>query len=299
MIASKTLPTWAVAVFAHNEEDCIVRCLDSLLASTKNPDTLSIYVLNNGSTDNTAAVVADYATKCRQVQLVEIQIGDKANAWNHFVHNVRPQADCFGFVDGDVTFATGALDELFKALEQNPGAHIATGVPYSGRHRREQIAGLMTDGGVMGNLYAARPEFIAEIRRLNLRMPVGFIREDGLAGAFAMFNLDPLANKWDKTRVITVTSAGFLFTSLKWWRLADIQLYWRRRIRYSIGHFENALLSDLLWSKGTAAMPSDVASLYLTAPPPPLKWRGLDTLFDAIALQRLKQQRSRALRTLK
>lgn len=299
MTSRPPLPTWAIAVFAHNEGNSISRCLDSILAATQSPEALRVYVLNNGSSDNTSALVMDYSLNHPQVQLVEIQLGDKANAWNHFVHDLSPQADVFGFVDGDVTLTEDALDELRKALEQNPDAHIATGVPYSGRHQREQLASLMTRGGVQGNLYAARPEFIAEIRRLKLRMPIGFIREDGLVGAFAMFNLDPLANKWNKARVDTVAAAGFLFPSLKWWRLADVRLYWRRRIRYSLGHFENHMLSDLLWRKGTAAIPEDVAHLYTTAALPTLKWRGLDTLFDAIALHRIKQRRACAINALK
>jgi len=282
---------WAVAVFAHNEENNIERCLESLLTATKTPGALLIYVLNNGSADNTASIVATFAIKHPQVQLCEIVLGDKANAWNYFVHDLTPKADCFFFVDGDVTFASGALDELHSALAQNIDAHIATGVPGSGRHRHDQLEALMTNGGVLGNLYAAKAKFIETIRQRKIRMPTGFIREDGLVGAFAMFNLDPLTHQWNKARVVTVTTACFLFTSLKWWSFADMRLYWRRRIRYSIGHFQNMLLKDILWSKGIAAIPNDDAELYASGPLPTLKWRGLNTIFDAIALTHIKHRR--------
>jgi glycosyltransferase involved in cell wall biosynthesis len=282
---------WAVAVFAHNEASQIAPCLDSLLTASQNPSTLQIFVLNNGSSDNTSEIVSAYALKFPQVRLIEIQRADKANAWNYFVHDLAPQADCFFFVDGDVTFTPGSLDELHTALEQNKYAHIATGVPYSGRHRLAQLAVLLTHGGVLGNLYAAQAEFIAEVRQRKLRMPIGFIREDGLVGAFAMFNLAPLINQWDKTRVVTVTTAGFLFPSLRWWNFADMRLYWHRRIRYSIGHFQNLLLEDILLHKGIAAIPIDDAGLYASAPLPTLKWRGLDTFFDVIALAHINHRR--------
>lgn len=137
MISSQSLTTWAIAVFAHNEGNNIAHCMDSLLAATQNPNALRIYVLNNGSSDNTVAVVAAYALRHSQIQLVEIQLGDKANAWNYFVHDLSLQADIFGFVDGDVTFTPGALDELSKALEQKPASHQPAA---DARHQRTEMS---------------------------------------------------------------------------------------------------------------------------------------------------------------
>lgn len=46
MISSQSLPTWAIAVLAHNEGNNISRCLESILAATQNPDALRIYIMS-------------------------------------------------------------------------------------------------------------------------------------------------------------------------------------------------------------------------------------------------------------
>lgn len=283
-------PIWAIAVFAHNEEDNIVACLRSLFFATARPECLRIYVLNNGSSDATAQRVSAFAEQHAQaIELINLSVGDKANAWNYFVHELKPQADWFGFADGDVLIAPLALDELRAALQTDARAHLATAVPFSGRSRQQQIARLLQEGGVQGNLYATRAAFIESIRQQAIRMPLGFVREDGLVGAFAMFDLDPLRHNWDPQRVAVAPKAGFIFPSLQWWRWEDVHLYWRRRIRYSLGHFEFLLLRPLILQRGFAGIPRDVASLYASTGLPPLRWRGFNTLFDAIALRRIRR----------
>lgn len=293
MTSSFSTLTWAIAVFAHNEADHIVASLRSIVAATTDPQNICIYVLNNGSKDNTSAVVREFMERAgARVELVDLSVGDKANAWNHFVHEIRADAKYFGFVDGDVTLAPGALDELQNALLQQPAAHLATGVPYSGRSREKQLAQLQQAGGVQGNLYAATAGFIDAVRLANIRMPIGFVREDGLVSAFAMFDLHPEAGTWDKSRVAVAHKAGFIFPSLRWWSCSDIGLYWRRRIRYSVGHFEFQMLRPLIRHRGLSAMPQDISTLYASGPLPRLRWRGSNTFFDWIALCRIRARRN-------
>lgn len=284
--------SWAIAVFAHNEADHIVASLASVIAATAQPQNICIYVLNNGSRDNTGAKVREFMQHAgARIELIELIVGDKANAWNHFVHELTAEANYFGFVDGDVTLAPGALDALQNCLQQKPAAYLATGVPYSGRSRAKQLAQLEQSGGVQGNLYAATAAFIHAVRRAKVRMPIGFVREDGLVSAFAMFDLRPEAGTWDKSRVAVAHSAGFIFPSLRWWSWPDIRLYWRRRIRYSVGHFEFQLLRPLILRQGLNAMPRDTPTLYTSGALPPLRWRGTNTFFDFIALRRIRAVR--------
>src|SRR5215813_10375343 len=80
MTATESFPI-PVAVFAHNEENHIIRCLESLsLAADGSP--LSAYVLANGCTDRTEEIVRGYAQTHPGVSLISIAVGDKANAWN-------------------------------------------------------------------------------------------------------------------------------------------------------------------------------------------------------------------------
>ncbi len=284
--------TWAIAVFAHNEAAHIVASLRSIVAATAQPQNICLYVLNNGSRDNTGQIVREFMPEAgARLELIELSIGDKANAWNYFVHELGADATFFGFVDGDVTLAPRALDELQNRLQQTASAHIATGVPFSGRSREKQWAQLEQGGGVQGNLYAAKADFIRALRLANVRMPIGFVREDGLVSAFAMFDLHPETGTWDTSRVAVAQKAGFIVPSLRWWSWSDIRLYWRRRIRYSVGHFEFQLLRPLILRQGLSAMPRDTSTLYSMGALPTLRWRGGNTFFDFLALRRMRARR--------
>ena len=90
--------------------------LDSLQAASSHP--IACYVLANACTDRTEALVRDYAASHANVHLVSIEVGDKANAWNVFVHEVAPSgAAHYFFIDGDVRATVGALDAMAQALE--------------------------------------------------------------------------------------------------------------------------------------------------------------------------------------
>ena len=80
-------PVWQIAVFAYNEGEHIIACLDSIKRCRDASCDVRAYVLANGCRDNTEAVVARYAEDNPWVTLVPIQKGDKANAWNTFVHD--------------------------------------------------------------------------------------------------------------------------------------------------------------------------------------------------------------------
>ena len=71
----------------------------------------------------------------------------------------------------------------------------------------------------------------------------------------------------------------------------DVSLYWRRRIRYSVRRYQFLALREVFLAKGFTAMPSrveDLATLADTAPR--LAWRGADTLFDWLALRRMRNE---------
>src|SRR5690242_5448492 len=96
--------SWPVMVLAHNEERHIEACLDSVFGADPN-GPLEVFVMANGCTDGTEDVVRAYRHKEPRVHLISIQLGDKCNAWNVFIHETVP-AHCPGcevyfFMDGD------------------------------------------------------------------------------------------------------------------------------------------------------------------------------------------------------
>ena len=280
-----------VAVFAHNEAPRIEGCLDSVRLAAPGREVRA-FVLANGCTDETARVVERYAERNPWVRLVEIELGDKANAWNHFVHELDLPECTAVFMDGDVTAGAESFLWLESALAEAPSANAAAAVPATGRNRSSFTDLVVRDRGIAGNLYALPGHFLQRIRALGIRLPVGLIGDDSFLGALAKWDLDPRGT-WDDSRIVPVLRAHFRFESLDPLSPRDIRVYWKRRIRYSLRYFQIVMLREILTTQGIEALPRSVEFLYRESVPQRLRWRGLDTLFDWIALRRIAAMRLR------
>lgn len=280
---------WPVAVFAHNEERSIVACLESLRAASSRP--LRAYVLLNGCRDNTEGVVRDYAKSHDWVEPVPIAVGDKANAWNVFVHDVLPGGAAFAaFLDGDVRAEPGAVDALAEGLRRAPDAIAAAALPASGRSNRELTEMVCERRMVLGNLYALRGGFLEKARELGVRLPLGYIGEDGLVTSLVKWDLDP-TGPFLAERVEPCPAARFRYPSLSPLVLRDWKVYWRRRVRYSLRHFQHQLLAPDLMGEGIRVMPRAVTDLYARNADELGRLRprgGVNAVFDSIALGRMR-----------
>lgn len=287
---TETQPAWPVAVFAHNEARNIVACLDSLQAAASRPP--ECHVLANACSDRTEALVREYSAAHPNVHLVSIALGDKANAWNVFVHEVAPHGapHCF-FIDGDVRATPGALDAMAQALAQHPQANGVSALPRSGRGVAAFRRDMLKDNGVAGNLYGLRGDFVERIRDRAIRMPVGTIGEDALMGAMLKWDLRGDV-RWDDSKVVVAEAAGFEFDSVSPWLPREWKKYFRRRVRYSVRGYQNKMLGRAIQPAGFESLPQQVRDLYLRYPDLlRLGWRGLDTLFDWLAIRSIKAAR--------
>ena len=293
MNASMDAPPWSVAIFAHNEAQVIERCLASLNWAAPGR-RLRVTVLANGCRDDTVARVRAFASEQLDIHVVEIELGDKCNAWNQFLHrHWQGKDDTVFFMDGDVEACPDALIFLADGLAKNPRVLVTSSLPASGRSRQAHVSAAVSSRGLFGGLYAVRGEWLVEARRRGLRLPVGFVREDGLICAMAKFDLAPECNPWDDARVLPVLTARFLFDSVPLLSAAGWRKYWNRRLRYSRGHFEFKMLRPLMVKGGIQAIPESVQTLYRSQAVPEPAFRGMDTVFDWLAcreIQRLRDQ---------
>lgn len=277
-------PRLVIGVFAHNEARQIEACLESIRPQLQPGDVC--HVLNNGSTDDTGDVVRAYCARHPFCRLVNIEIGDKANAWNLFVHDIAADADVHVFLDGDCRAKAGALSALRHGFEAEPRALALAAVPdpaISPSFHRLMLSG----PGVAGNLYALSRAFIARVRRLHVRMPVGWIGDDSLVGALVFWDLNP-RGEWDKSRLVVMKSAQFEYDPFSPWSLNDLRLQYRRKVRYALRHRQNQMLHPLLKKEGLSAIPPTVLDLYRKAgPPPPVQGIGPAAWFDRLARQRI------------
>ena len=104
-------PQWSVAVFAHNEATTILGCLDTI-RSQATEESLQIHVLINGSRDSTESLARKYAASHSNIRPVVLGIADKANAWNYYIHVIRPNAAVHFFVDGDMQVLPNGLPRV-------------------------------------------------------------------------------------------------------------------------------------------------------------------------------------------
>ena len=277
---------WPVAVFAHNEARNIVACLDSLQAASAVPP--ACYVLANACTDATEAQVRDYARTHPNVHLVSIVVGDKANAWNVFVHEAAPAGQAaYFFMDGDVRATPGALDAMARTLEGDPHANGVSALSMSGRGVEAFRRDMLRDKGVAGNLYGLRGAFVERIHAQGIHMPVGTIGEDALMGAMLKWDLRGDI-RWDDGRVVVAPEAGFEFDSVSPWLPREWKKYFRRRVRYSVRGYQNKMLGRAIQPAGFEALPHHVRELYPRYRDVlKLEWRGVDTLFDWLAMREI------------
>lgn len=123
------LPPVSILVPAHNEEQVIVRTLDSLCSLRYPADKLEIIVVNDGSNDATAELVSEYMSRDRRVQLVHVPKEEaargKPRALNHGLKATRH--DIIAVYDADNTPEPDSLQYLVLNLERNPKLASAFG----------------------------------------------------------------------------------------------------------------------------------------------------------------------------
>lgn len=132
----KTATLVSVVIPVYNGESFIAEAIDSVLAQAHRP--LEVIVVDDGSTDSTAAVVAAFGDKVRyQWQ----DNGGPAAARN--TGTTLARADVIGFLDADDLFDRHKLALQLSRLETSPRVEIVLGFrqyymlePGDGRERR-------------------------------------------------------------------------------------------------------------------------------------------------------------------
>jgi hypothetical protein len=244
----------SIAVIASREDaTTLENCIASVFQACKGRAAV-IDVLVNGN----PALVQQLALAQRNCpdhctfRLWNIEQGDKAHAWNEYVHRIWPGQGNAIFVDGYVEVELDAFDALDQALLASPEARGATGVPTSGRSAASVRAQMLREGGFHGNLNAIRAEVMGAIRASGIRLPLGLYRTDSLTGALLTFGLDPATHAWDRQRIAVVPNALWKVRSLGRITCRNIFAQFKRILRQAQGELENRALREHLAVKRLA-----------------------------------------------
>lgn len=99
------------AIVTHNRSQLLSRCIDHVRSQTRPPDAL--VVINNGSTDNTLAMLAE-----RQVDVITQANLGSAGGWHRAITHCQEQSfDAVWLMDDDGYPAPDALRQLEQALQ--------------------------------------------------------------------------------------------------------------------------------------------------------------------------------------
>jgi len=118
-------PTYSIVIPAYNEHLRITATLDKILAWTAEQRwSVEILVVNDGSRDNTADIVREYAAAHPQVRIIE-NPGNRGKGYTVRNGMLNARGDMLLFSDADLSSPISEAPKLFDALAA--GADVAVG----------------------------------------------------------------------------------------------------------------------------------------------------------------------------
>ena len=127
----------SIIVPAYNVEKYISRCLNSLVEQDLATDEYEIIVINDGSSDKTSEIVAEYARKYVQIRFYSQENKGVSTARNKGLVLARGEYVCF--VDSDDFLALNRLGTLVNAALTNELQVLTYGICGGGEYFVNQL----------------------------------------------------------------------------------------------------------------------------------------------------------------
>lgn len=141
-------PTISAVIPTFNRAKLLAEAVDSALQQTHPPD--EIIVVDDGSTDNTEQVVAQYGGRLRYIRQ---ENSGPAGARNHGIRVAS--GDFIAFLDSDDLWVKDRLERQLKALAQHPGLDFLFGLEAKFSAERQFAACEIKERDVLAILNAA------------------------------------------------------------------------------------------------------------------------------------------------
>ena len=292
MKKAKTVPI-RINILAYNEANFIQSCLHSVQAALREAQHISaeVNVICNGCTDNTFMLASELCSKYTDWQVIDIEFGDKANAWNTAIeHGIAKGNKLTIFLDGDCLMGTKTIQGFIDAYQQNKFSYILAGIPKTkGRTTRNIISRTLKGEALSGNLYALTPNFLNEITHRGFRLPIGLIGDDSLLAWVASHNF-MLSNGFSYGFLIGCADAQFTYHRLAPNSFNNIYLYIRRLMRYSLRHLQQHAIREYLNEFDLfELLPTNVNALYDKITVKHLRISWIYSIFDMITYVKIRK----------
>ncbi|MET1115744.1 MAG: hypothetical protein ABWY08_12440 [Comamonas sp.] len=241
-----TVEPRAVAIIASREDIATLKnCIDSVIRACKDQAAV-IDILVNGNAQLAQDVMQTrfFSPEHCRLRIWNIKQGDKAHAWNEYVHRIWPGRGDAYFLDGYVEVEENALDALAASLRAAPDALAASGVPSSGRSALRTRELMLREGGFQGNLPVLGMQTMQQLRHSGFRLPLGLYRTDSFTSGLLMFGLDPASRPWDKKHIAVAPEATWTVRGLGRITYASIVSQCKRILRQAQGELENRAVRE-------------------------------------------------------
>ncbi len=129
-------PAITLMIAAYNEEDAIAETLDYVLR-TEYPGEFEIVVADDGSTDRTREIVAEYEKRHASVRLVSASHGGKAKTLNYALETIN--TPLVSTIDADTLLMPYSLRRAVARLLISPPDTVAVAGAVLVRNSRENI----------------------------------------------------------------------------------------------------------------------------------------------------------------
>ncbi|HET8976031.1 MAG TPA: glycosyltransferase, partial [Solirubrobacterales bacterium] len=174
-------PRFSVVIAAYDAEATVGAAIESVLKQTETD--LELIVVDDGSTDGTAAIAGAYEERDKRVLAHSQPNGGPSAARNRGIRLSRGQA--VSFLDSDDLLMPRYLEEMGRALEEDPGAGLAYTDAWSldDRSRRIHKASAMSTAIRPGDQSAAPGRLLADLVRSNFILASATVRREALEAA--------------------------------------------------------------------------------------------------------------------
>lgn len=108
------IPKLTIAVAIYNLENCLEKCLNSLLNQTIKKDT-EILLINDGSTDSSELICRRYIEKGLNAKLINKTNGGLTSVRNFSIE--KSQGEYLLMIDGDDWLETNTIEIIFNNIE--------------------------------------------------------------------------------------------------------------------------------------------------------------------------------------
>ncbi len=241
---------WSVCILSSRESvtDLMIS-VKGVYQACRNKKTLIDVVINGNemlanNLANLLSLELDSSVG-NKIRIWDLNLADKAMAWNSYLYNIWPGSDLVFFLDGYVRPYPNALIQIEEGIDNKVEALGSTGVPTMGYSAKSLRENMLQNGGLHGNLFAIKGEVCTAMKEIDFHLPAGIYRNDSTIGAVIAFNLDPKKNNWNlKERIIVNKDATWSIPEQNEWSLNFFKSFIKRYVRQAQGELENKALKQ-------------------------------------------------------